>query len=501
MKNQLTILVRAVVAGIATMNFPVGMASAQTPSAQTPQTAAPCPHGIEAAKCPFCDPSRIERLGMCKEHGVPEAVCVKCRPFLKSAFIAAGDWCKEHDTPESQCTICNPSDAKAGAARAQSAGAELRWQHDPSMTCSTSSTAITLASPEVVRAASFEFVQVQAAPLVRTVERNAELAYNANRYARLSSRAGGVVAEMKKDLGEVVKKGDVLAVVDSTDLGTAKSDLLQALETAKLWETNAKRERALVEKGVGVEREALEAETKAAESRIAVNRARQRLRNLGLSKEIVASVEKDSDTSSLLELVAPFDGTVVERGAVMGEVVEPGKPLLAVADTGTMWALVDLTEADLAVVKAGQQAAVTVDGLLGKSFSGRVTWISTQVDPKTRTLKARVELDNGAGLLRANMFGRARINAGDSRQAITVPKEAVQWEGCCNVAFVRTNDAGTTFKPARLVLAYDAGDRYEVSAGLNAGDTIVTRGSYILKNEILKNSVGAGCCEVDHLKK
>ncbi|MEK6701757.1 MAG: efflux RND transporter periplasmic adaptor subunit [Planctomycetota bacterium] len=500
MKITLTILVLAA-AGIAEVSIPIGSAWAQPQPVQAPQVASPCPHGIEAAKCPFCDPTRIDRLGMCKEHGVPEAVCVKCRPFLKTAFVAAGDWCKEHDTPESQCAICNPSDTKAATARAQSAGAELRWQQEPSVTCSTSSTVVTLLTPEVVRAVGFEFVQVQAAPIVRTVERNAELAYNANRYARLSSRAGGVVAEMKKDLGEAVKKGDVLAVVDSTDLGTAKSDLLQALETAKLWETNATRERALVEKGVGIEREALEAETRAAESRIAVNRARQRLRNLGLSKEHIASVEHDGDTSSLLELVAPFDGMVVERGAVMGEVVEPGKPLLAVADTGTMWALVDLAEADLAVVKIGQQAAVSVDGLLGKSFTGRLTWISTQVDPKTRTLKARVELDNGAGLLRANMFGRARINAGESRQAITVPKEAVQWEGCCNIAFVRSDAAGTTFKPARLVLAYDAGDRYEVSGGLSPGDTIVTRGSYILKNEILKNAVGAGCCEVDHLKK
>lgn len=491
------------IVGVAVCLAAVGLAPVaalgQPPAAPPP--AASCPHGIEAAKCPFCDPTRIERLGMCKEHGVPEAVCVKCRPFLKTAFVSAGDWCKEHDTPESQCDICNPSDAGAGTARAQSAGAELRWQEEPSMTCSTSSAAITLASPEVIRTAGFEFVQVQAAPLVRSVERNAELAYNANRYARLSSRAGGVVAEMKKDLGEVVQKGDVLAVVDSMELGTAKSDLLQAMETAKLWETNAARERTLVDKGVGIEREALEAETKAAESRIAVNRARQRLRNLGLSKEHIAGVELDGDTGSLLELVAPFDGMIVERGAVMGEVVEPSKPLLAVADTCTMWALVDLAEADLAVVKTGQQATVSVDGLLGKSFSGRLTWISTQVDPKTRTLKARVELDNGAGLLRANMFGRARIDAGDSSQAITVPKEAVQWEGCCNVAFVRSDDAGTTFRPARLVLAYDAGDRYEVSGGLSPGDTIVTRGSYILKNEILKNAVGAGCCEVDHLKK
>lgn len=381
------------------------------------------------------------------------------------------------------------------------AAAELRWQRPPSVTCTTSATTVTLASPEVVRTVGFEYMQVQAAPLARTVERNAEIAYNANRYARLSSRAGGVIAEVKKDLGEPVKQGDVLAVVDSTDLGSAKSDLLQSLEIARLWDTNAARERALIERGIGIEREALEAETKAAEGRIAVNRARQRLRTLGLTNEQIAVVEKESDTSSLLELVASFDGMVVERAAVVGEVAEQGRSLMAVADTGTMWALVDLAESDLAVVKVGQRATVTLDGLPGKSFSGRLTWISTQIDPKTRTLKARVELDNGEGSLRANMFGRARISAGDEREALTVPKDAVQWEGCCNIAFVRTDDSGMTFRPARLVLAYDAGDRYEVAEGLAPGDTVVTKGSFILKNEILKNSVGAGCCEVGHLDK
>jgi cobalt-zinc-cadmium efflux system membrane fusion protein len=391
------------------------------------------------------------------------------------------------------------------AAGAGPAGApdlpDHRWDRPPARTCATSSTMVTLASPDAAKTAGLEYAIVQTAPLARSVERNADLAYNANRYARLSSRAGGVVAEVTRDLGASVKKGEVLAIVDSADLGSTKSDLLLALQTAKLWEANAARERQLVERGAGIEREALDAETRAAESRIEVNRARQRLRSLGLANPQIEAVEREGDTSSLLEILAPFDATVVERSAVMGEVVEPGKPLLAIADTAVLWAMVDLLEADLAVVRAGQRATVILDGLPGRSFDGQLTWISTQVDPRTRTLAARVELANAEGLLRANMFGRARIVAGEDRSALTVPKEAVQWEGCCNVAFVRADAQGVAFRPARLVLAFDAGDRYEVAEGLAAGDVIVTRGSFILKNEILKDSIGAGCCEVDHLKK
>jgi cobalt-zinc-cadmium efflux system membrane fusion protein len=382
-----------------------------------------------------------------------------------------------------------------------SAGSELRWQRAPSAGCVTSSTLVTLSSARAVEAAGFEYVHVEERALVRAIERNVELAYNAKRYARVSARAGGVVAEVMKDLGESVSAGEVIATIDSTDLGTAKAELLQAIETVALWDANAARERDLLAKGVGIERELLEAETNLAEARIALRAARQRLRNLGLTEAQIDDVETNEDTSSLLAVTASFDGMVVERSAVVGDVIEAGSPLVAIADTSTMWAMVDLTTPDLAVVRTGQEATVTVDGLPGGLFPGRLTWISTEIDAQTRTLKARIELDNADGMLRANMFGRARINAGESRNAITIPKEAVQWEGCCNVAFVRTDSDGLSFQPARLVLAFDAGDRYEIAEGLHPGDMIVTRGSFILKNEILKDSVGAGCCEVDHLKK
>jgi len=391
--------------------------------------------------------------------------------------------------------------APAPAVSAAGVGAEARWRREPSDGCATSSAEITLASGAIAETIGLELTQIGASPVSRSIERNVELAYNGHRYGKLSTRAPGVVAEVPRDVGEMVSKGDVLAVIDSMELAATKSDLLVAVETAKLWERNASRERAMVEQGVGVEREALAAETSAAEGRIAVNRARQRLRALGLSKEQVEAVERDGETSSLLALLAPFDGTIVERAAVVGELAEPGRALLAVADTGVMWAMVDLLEVDGAVVKTGQRVEVMLDGLPGRVFPGRLTWISAELDHRTRALRARVEVENEAGLLRANMFGRVRVFVGESEAAVLLPKGAAQWEGCCNIAFVRSEASEGTFRVARLRLSHDAGDYYEVSAGLSAGDEVVVGGSHILKNELLKDSVGAACCEVDHLAK
>ncbi|MCC6908843.1 MAG: efflux RND transporter periplasmic adaptor subunit [Phycisphaerales bacterium] len=460
-----------------------------------------CPHDIDQAKCPFCDPTRIDRLGMCNEHGVPEALCVECRPLLKAAFIAAGDWCAEHAVPESQCKVCNPRAGEELSRRAAAAGAELRWQREPSPGCVTSSTPVTLTSSEALSAAGFEYTQISPRPLARVIERNAQVAYNTNRYARLSPRASGVVTEVLKDFGDRVRAGETVAIVKSTELGSAKADLLQAIELMRLWEANAKREEDLLARGVGIEREVLEAGTRLAEARITVSRARQRLRNLGLSDEVIDGVESDGDTSPLLQVEASFEGIVIDRTAVAGDVVEPGQPVMAIADTRVMWAMADLAESDLATVRVSQTATLMLDGLRGLIFPGRLTWISTALDPETRTLRARVEFDNAQGVLRANMFGRVRINTGGSEASLMLPKEAVQWEGCCNVAFRRSASDPLTFQPVRLVLGFDAGNHYEVLDGLDAGDVVVSRGSFILKNEILKNSVGAGCCEVDHLKK
>ena len=380
-------------------------------------------------------------------------------------------------------------------------GSERRAQRPPQEGCTTVNTIISLASPAIARTAGIGFTRIGTSDLSRDIERNAEIVYNANQYARLSSRAPGVIVEVRKDLGDRIKKGEVVATVDSMALGSAKADLLQSSELLALWRANAEREQSLMEKGASTERALLEARTRLAEAKIAVSRAKQQLRNLGLSDEDIARVTEENDTGSLLRITAPFGGTLVERSAVMGEVVDENDMLFAVADTGLMWAMIDLSERDLAVVDRGQEVVFRIDGIPNREFPGRITWISTQLDKKTRAIKARAELDNGDRMLKAFMFGRATISAGAGEQAMTVPKSAVQWDGSCNIAFVRTSEDGTTYQPVQLTLGFDTGDRYEVLSGLSVGDTVVSSGSFVLKNELLKDSVGAGCCEVGQLDK
>lgn len=461
-------------------------------------------HGVPEADCPFCDPGLVERRGMCREHGVPEALCVTCNPALETAFRAEGDWCAGHGVPESQCVKCGHDPRNPGAAAPPPPEPELgtftverretpRTARAPSVTCDTESLVVRLADPDVVEEIGLATEPVTKRPIRRVLDVNAQVDYDRNRYARVSPRAPGVVRKVAADLGDEVEAGDTLAVVDSQELGSAKADLLSSLALVSQWEKNRSRERELLEKGVSTEKELLAAETALTESRVAADRARQRLTNLGLSEEEVDRVVESRDTSSLLPLAAPFAGVVVRRDVAPGEMADTSRALFTVSDVSRMWAVLDVSEADAVRLKPGLAVKFAPDGLPGRFFPGSVTFVGTEVDRHTRTVRVRAELMNPEGTLRANMYGRATVVVADGTEAPVVPKDAVQWEGCCNVVFVA--GGGGIFYPRKVRLGAELGRFYEVLEGVTAGEPVVTSGSFLMKTEILKGSIGAGCCE------
>lgn len=461
-------------------------------------------HQIAEARCPWCDPSLIETLGHCGGHDVPEAFCSRCTPALIPGFKAENDWCAGHNLPESQCVLCNPEllAPADGPTTATSVDAAIelvrasdvpRFQRAPQVECQTNTLRIRFGSPEIAERAGFSYETVTKQEVSQTLICNAELAYDGSRYAHLAPRAPGVVQAVHADLGEQVPAGHVLATVDSAALGEAKADCLQAAAMVKLWDKSFAREQRLMSRGVATERQVIEAETKLTESRIALGRAKQRLRSLGMAGSAIEAVITTGDTLSLLPVVASFAGVVVQRSAVIGEVVDTKRALFSVADTSRMWALLDVQEADVPAVRTGQSVILEVQGLRGRRLSGTLTWISSQLNRRTRTLSARAIIDNPQRQLRAGMFGKAIVNVREREPALVVPKESVQWEGCCNIVFVRQEP--TLFEPRKVTLSYATGNYYVVEDGLNEGEVVVSAGSFLLKTELLKGSIGAGCCE------
>jgi cobalt-zinc-cadmium efflux system membrane fusion protein len=468
-----------------------------------------CAHAILDADCPWCHPELVEKLGFCKEHGVSEAECWICKPSMVAAYKAKGDWCGEHGLPESQCGTCHPGRGEAHAKAIAGGDAQPlppgeisvvpddtpRTSRVPSVTCATEKMRVQLASPEVAKVAGFRFETIAKRKVVETLTAGAELAFVPSGYARHAARVAGTVREVRHDLGDTVAAGEVLAVLDAPELGAVKAEILQSQEVADLARRNVERERKALERGLAMQRDVFAAETSLAEANVALTAAKQRLRNLGVAETDIEKLVAARDTSSTLQVVALVAGRVVERDAIVGEVVDTARSLFAVADTSTMWALIDVREADASAVAIGQRAVLQFGGSRGERVAGKVSWVSPRVDAATRTVKVRVALPNPDGELRAGAFGTAEValHEGDSLPA--VPKSAVQWEGCCNVAFVRRSDQ--VFLPRKLRLGADLGDHWAVLSGLAEGDVVVTEGSFLLKTEIRKESIGAGCCADD----
>lgn len=150
------------------------------------------------------------------------------------------------------------------------------------------------------------------------------------------------------------------------------------------------------------------------------------------------------------------------------------------------------------LVALGQRVLAQLPALAGETFTGEIAWIAASVDPTTRTLKARANLENDGGMLKAHMFGKANIVAADAKPSMLVPRESVQWDGCCNLVFVRQTDSA--FQPFKVRLGADLGERVVVLEGLREGDEVVTSGAFLLRTQLLKDSIGAGCCEAGGIK-
>ena len=302
---------------------------------------------------------------------------------------------------------------------------------------------------------------------------------------------GGRLLRVDAELGQQVRRGQPVAVVFSDELAMAQSRYLTALADLDEQQKRHRRTVRLVEIGAA-SREELEMATtklKSAESEIAS--LRQRLLLLGLTPQRVAALRTPAQVGSEVSLPAPVSGTVIERAANPGEVVEANKTVLRVTDLSTVWVIGQVYEKDLALVRVGSGASVTSDAYPGRVFRGRVTYVDPQLDPATRTAQARIELANPGQALKIGMYVNVTFGAlgGAEATAPTVPASAVQNLGNQQVVFLATPDPNTfVMRPVRL--GAESNGRYPVLEGLFVGDRVVAEGSFMLRAEWLKLNPG-----------
>ena len=437
-----------------------------------------CPeHGVPKSHCKNCNPGLTFTGGTptaaaepwCKEHAVAEAMCTKCRPQLIAKFIQGGDFCREHGYPESVCPYCHPELVTA-------AGHELPIFPEPG-------TKIRLATAETELAAGIVTTRAEERLFAPIIEAVGQLEFDQNKLARLSARGEAIVLEVKVDVGDEVRRGQTLVVLASGAVGGSQSRLAAAEARAAAARPALAREESLQGAGISSRRDVEQARAELAAAEAERDTARAELRAAGAG---------DEAGGGRYALVAPFDGTVVARAAMVGRSASAETALIEVADVRLLWALLDVPEERAGAVRAGQKVTVRVDGS-GEVREARVTRVAASVDLRTRTVRVRVDLPNPDRSLRAGSFVRGTIEVAPARKALLLPRKAVQRAQEHDLVFVRT--APGVYDPVAVRLGGRAGDDVEVVAGLARGAEVVTTGAFVLKTEILKDSIGAGCAD------
>jgi cobalt-zinc-cadmium efflux system membrane fusion protein len=208
-----------------------------------------------------------------------------------------------------------------------------------------------------------------------------------------------------------------------------------------------------------------------------------RLRFLGLPESITRTLDPVTATANLVPLLAPFDGVVIRSDMVEGELVGSTPPQFTVADLSHLWVLLDVRQEDVAPLRKGQRLTFRPDGAAELETKGTVSWISTEVDDKTRTVRVRAEVQNPDGQLRARSFGSGQILVAEEPAALVVPSAALQWKRSEALVFVQRDD-GLSFEPRPVRLGIHDGEFAEVLEGVRPGEIIATSGSHMLKSQL-----------------
>ena len=316
--------------------------------------------------------------------------------------------------------------------------------------------------------------------------------------------AGGRVEEISARLGDSVRAGQILGRVHSHDVHEARAGYQQAtteLERARSAEvyTKQRRDRAqrLLDLGAGSRQDLETAEADLRNAQAAIAKAQSELEKERAHMAILrvpfdepagaAAPQGAEDLEDDVPVVAPAAGLIWERKATVGSVVNVGEDLFAISDTSSLWMIAAANEADLSQLHPEQEVRIQVRAYPERQFAGRVLKLGEQLDPDTHTLQVRILVPNAKGLLKPEMYAEALVQEASLRSALFVPEEAIQDVDGTPVVFVRRDESD--FEARTVRTGQHASFGTEILEGLRSGETVVVKGSFLLKSQLLKSTI------------
>lgn len=333
-------------------------------------------------------------------------------------------------------------------------------------------------SPEQLTASGVQVVQVKQGSLSHEVSVPGRIVADADRMAQIVPKVSGIVIEARKNLGDTVKKGEVMALIESREMAEAVAEYQAASRSVELARTTHNREKTLWEKKVTAEQDYLTAKNEWQEAQINADLAKQKLETLGYTGG-------KATPSRYHELKSPLDGLVVERELTLGEAVDTSHKAFTVADLSVLWVETAIAPDDLPFVKEGQEAIIQGADIKDR---GKLIFVSPVISPDTRSAKAIIELPNAEGKWRSGDYATALIVTAMQEAGVVVPKDALQTIEGKSYVFVKTAEG---FEKREVSTGKTDSQHIEIISGLKSGEQIAIGNTFTLKAE-------AGKAEAEH---
>jgi len=359
--------------------------------------------------------------------------------------------------------------------------------------------------PESLPPGSLQFEEARLAVIPEVLQVTGRIGVNENLTSRVGTLAGGRVTQVLAGVGDRVAKGSVLALINSHEVHDTRSEYAKAVAElqrcrAELEYTKNARDRAArlyelkaisLEQLQRAETDQSGAELSVSSAQAEVNRVEETLRHLGVSREGAmeeytrpGEARGQYDLEEMVPVPSPITGTVLQRLVSPGVVVTSANDLFVVSDLTTLWVIAEVPERNLSALRIGRPVEITVQAYEDRSFPGRIALIGTSLDPNTRTVQVRCETSDQKGLLKPEMYAAILIELGEGRQGTVISPAAAQDMDGQTVVFVR--EGTDRFRARQVRLGRQTGSQVEVLEGIKTGETIVAKGSFLLKSELLK---------------
>ncbi len=318
-------------------------------------------------------------------------------------------------------------------------------------------------NPTVVQNIGVKTEKVKVRKLTHNIRTTGTLTYDERKVHHIHTKFGGWIEKLYVDFtGQEVDHDDMLMEIYSPELVSTQEEFLLALQYKESLEDSPFRE---IRRG----------------AQTLLSSTRRRLELFDVAQHQIQELIKTRKVKKTMHIHSPTRGFVVHKKAEHGQYVEPGTPLYTIADLSSIWVMADIYEYEMPWVKIGQEATMNLPYFPGKQFKGKVTYIDPFLDPKTRTIKVRMEFENPEWALKPDMYANVTLKSPLSRDGVAVPEQAVIRSG--NMDLVVVQNKKGQFETRQVALGVEAEGYYQVLKGLKSGETVVTSSAFLIDSE------------------